>query len=81
MEDAEPQTLPGFEKEITENVVEYLIFCIESNSDARNTLSRLETVRKAAIQNCQSLTKDYLWQREEFNLELKNEGGKTCNID
>ncbi|CAG9941420.1 unnamed protein product [Clonostachys rosea f. rosea IK726] len=75
MEDAEPQTLPGFEKEITENVVEYLIFCIESNSDARNTLSRLETVRKAAIQNCQSLTKDYLWQREEFNLELKNEGG------
>lgn len=80
MEHAEPQTLPGFDKEITENVVEYLIFYIEPNSDARKTLPRLETVRKAAIQNCQSLTKDYLWQREEFNLELKNEGGKTCNL-
>jgi hypothetical protein len=68
--------LSGFDKELPENSVEYLLFVIDKQSDARALLSQFEALRKAALELCRSLSKDYIWQREEFDLELKNEGGK-----
>ena len=68
--------LSGFDKELSENSVEYLLFVIDKQSDARALLAQLEALRKAALELCRSLTKDYIWQRDEFNLELKNERGK-----
>lgn len=67
----------GFERELPDNSVEYLLFIIEGDkSDSRNTLAQLEKLRKSALDLCQDLTKDYIWQRDEFNLQLKNEGGE-----
>lgn len=66
----------SLEREIPDNSAEYLLFILDEQSDARTTLSQLETLRKAALEFCRDLTKDYIWQRDEFNLELKNENGK-----
>lgn len=66
----------GFERELPDNSVKYLLFVIDEPSDARRTLSQLEVLRKSALELCRDLTKDYIWQRDEFNLELKNEGGE-----
>lgn len=75
-EDADIE-LSGFERELPDNSVEYLLFVIEEHSDARTVLPQLETLRKAALELCRNLAKEYIWQRDEFNLELKNEEG-TC---
>lgn len=61
---------------ISENTVEYLLFIIDGKSDARQTFSVLERIRKETLDLCRDLTKEYIWQRDEFNLQLKNEGGE-----
>lgn len=71
----------GFERELPDNSVEYLIFVIDKKLDARRTFSTLEAIRKEALKLCNELTKDYIWQRDEFNLELKNEGGRYSLIN
>lgn len=70
----------GFERELSDNSVEYLVFVIDPKLDKRAILSQLETLRKKALELCRDLTKDYIWQRDEFNLELKNEGGKHLKL-
>ena len=65
----------GFERELLENCVEYLLFALDGQADAQTQLQDLEAIRKAAMQQSQTLTKDYIWQRDEFNLELKTEDG------
>jgi hypothetical protein len=66
--DPQEHTLP-------ENCVEYCLLLIDPKLEAGKKLAQLETIRKSALQHCQSLTKDYIWQRDEFNLELRNEQG------
>ncbi|KAH7157215.1 SGT1 protein-domain-containing protein [Dactylonectria macrodidyma] len=65
----------GFERQLPDNCVEYLLFVLHSQLDVRRQLSQIESIRKSAIQLASSLTKDYIWQKDEFNLELKNERG------
>lgn len=65
----------GFERDLADSSIEYLLFIIDQDSDTRKTVSQLETLRRAAVDLCQDLTKNYIWQRDEFHLELKNEGG------
>jgi hypothetical protein len=60
---------------LPENSVEYYLFCIDRHIEARKRLSQLESVRQHALELCRSLAKDYIWQRQEFNLELRNEQG------
>ncbi|KAL6877253.1 SGT1 domain-containing protein [Trichoderma longibrachiatum] len=61
---------------LTENTLEYMLFVIDSQrSDPRKARTRLEVIRKAAIDLAQSLTEDYIWQREGFDLSLKSEHG------
>ncbi|KAK2612138.1 hypothetical protein QQS21_001868 [Conoideocrella luteorostrata] len=57
----------------TENCVEYYLFIIGQQLDNRLHIQELEALRKAATQLCQSLTATYIWQRDEFHLELKIE--------
>lgn len=64
-----------FERILPENCVEYVLFIIETDLEPSNSLSSLEAVRKSAIQLCSQLTKDYIWQREAFNLETKSTSG------
>lgn len=77
----EPPVAPGSHDEDTDarlpdNTVEYLIFNIDTKSEAKNQLSQLEAIRQSALKLAASLSKDYLWQKDEFNVELKNKDGK-----
>lgn len=66
-------------EQLSENTVEYMLFVAENQpSEARNARTRLETIRKAAVELAQSLTKDYIWQREGFETSLKSEHGERC---
>lgn len=65
----------GFERILPENSVEYMLFIIEADLQPKKIVSHLESVRKAAVQLSNQLTKDYIWQRDGFGLEIKNEGG------
>lgn len=76
VDDAAPEH-DGFERQLPDNCVEYLLFILDSQLDARKQLSQIEAIRKSALQLASSLTKDYIWQKDEFNLELKNEKGKN----
>lgn len=70
----------GLNSQIPENCVEYLLFVLDPQLEARRQLSQIEAVRKSATDLATSLTGDYIWQKDEFNLTLKNDQGKTCDI-
>lgn len=63
--------------QLPENTVEYMLFVMDSQqTEARKTRPRLETIRKAAVDLVQTLTRDYIWQREGFEISFKSESGK-----
>lgn len=62
--------------QLPDNCVEYLLFVLDPQLEARRELSQIEAVRKSALDLATSLTADYIWQKDEFNLTLKNEQGK-----
>ncbi|RGP63297.1 hypothetical protein FLONG3_9950 [Fusarium longipes] len=64
-----------FKNHLPDNSVEYLLFFLDPQLDARKQLSQLESIRKSAIDLANTLTKDYIWQKDEFSLTLKNEKG------
>ena len=66
-----------FPRRLPENCVEYMLFIIDDQLESRKLLSELETVRKAAVQLCDRFTKDYIWQRDAFQLQVKNDKGLT----
>ncbi|KAI0012402.1 SGT1-domain-containing protein [Xylariaceae sp. FL0662B] len=64
----------GFPRRLPDNCVEYMLFIIDSQIDeARTLLSRLENVRKAAVQLCDDLAKGYIWQRDSFQLQVQRD--------
>lgn len=65
-----------FTQQLSDNCVEYVLFTMHSQLDAGKQLQQLEATRKSALQLAESLTKGYIWQKDEFNLEMKNEQGK-----
>ncbi|KAI5466511.1 SGT1 protein-domain-containing protein [Mariannaea sp. PMI_226] len=65
----------GFQRQLPDNCVEYLLFILDSKLDARKHLSQIETIRKSALKLANDSTRDYIWQKDELNLELKNEQG------
>ncbi|KAK1826835.1 SGT1 protein-domain-containing protein [Podospora conica] len=60
----------GFRMTPAEDCVEYMLFV-----PGEKTLGTLETIRKAAVAKADALTKDYIWQRDAFNLETKIDHG------
>ncbi|KAI1848322.1 hypothetical protein JX265_008897 [Neoarthrinium moseri] len=64
-----------FPRQLPENCVEYVLLILDSQLEARKLLSALETTRKAALQLAGRLTKDYIWQRDGLQLELKSGQG------
>ncbi|KAK8120062.1 hypothetical protein PG999_004182 [Apiospora kogelbergensis] len=65
----------GFPRQLPDNCVEYILFIIDDQLEARRRLPALEHVRKKALQLAGTLTKDYIWQRDSLSLEVKNDGG------
>lgn len=68
-----------FKNHLPDNCVEYLLFYLDPQLDARKQLSQVENIRKSATDLANTLTKDYIWQKDEFNLALKNESGEYQN--
>ncbi|KAJ6440879.1 SGT1-like protein [Purpureocillium lavendulum] len=61
----------GPQSHLPDNSVEYYLFLLDEQGHARRGLSNLESLRKSALELAQSLTGDYIWQRDDFQLELK----------
>lgn len=79
--DASDENKSGhFERTLPENCVEYMVFILEENPEPRRSFSSLETVRKAAVQLSNQLTKHYIWQRESFSLDIKSTDGSSCPL-
>lgn len=66
----------NFNNQLPDNCVEYLLFFIDPQVDIRKQLAQIEIVRKSATELATTLTKDYIWQKDDFNLTLKNENGE-----
>jgi hypothetical protein len=81
--DSQPELRPGdagftgFQMHLPENCLEYMLFVLDTTGTTNNAFSALEDVRKAAICLTDDLTRDYIWQRKSFNLELKRDKGLT----
>lgn len=73
----------GLDMKLAENYVEYALLVLPEKEEgsARKQLSLLETIRKAALELAASLTKDFIWQRDEFNLSLTNDHGELSFAD
>ncbi|KAK5695681.1 hypothetical protein LTR17_024477 [Elasticomyces elasticus] len=62
----------GFPKRLPDDCVEYVIYAIDEKlRDLATTRSRLNQILKLATETCQEHTKDYIWQRDAFQLKLK----------
>ncbi|KAI2634514.1 SGT1-domain-containing protein [Xylaria nigripes] len=64
-----------FPRSLPDNCVEYMLFVLDNNLEPRSLLAELENVRKAAMQLCLVIAKDYIWQRDSFQLQIKREDG------
>lgn len=61
----------GFPKRLPDDCVEYVIYAIdETLSGIAATRTRLNDIRKAALDLEKKLLKDYIWQRGNFQLKL-----------
>lgn len=69
-----------FHLTLPEDCAEYMIVVVEprATAESRNVLRKLEDVRKEALKLCDTLAKDYIWQGNGFQLDLKNDQGAWC---
>ncbi|PBP20858.1 ecdysoneless [Diplocarpon rosae] len=66
----------AFPRRLPEDCVEYLLFIVDQKiKSQRELLGRLEDVRKETLKITGDLLKEYIWQREAFNLELESGKG------
>ncbi|KAF2665173.1 SGT1-domain-containing protein [Microthyrium microscopicum] len=63
----------GFPKRLPEDTVEYAIHIIDSTLSQAKVVSRLKEILKEANRLVNDLLDDYIWQREEFKLDLELE--------
>ncbi|KAK3642055.1 hypothetical protein LTR56_010926 [Elasticomyces elasticus] len=62
----------GFPKRLPDDCVEYVIYVIDEKlKDLAATRSRLKEISKVANEILKENTKDYIWQRDAFDLNLR----------
>lgn len=66
----------GFPKRLPDDCVEYTVHLINSSPAELTGRIRLRQVQQAANALTKGLLKDFIWQRQNFNLELVQENGK-----
>lgn len=67
--------------ELPDDCVQYSLHLISAKFDAANdseVRNRLREVQKYASELQKTWTKDYIWQRQGFALELNKENGEVC---
>ncbi|KAL8696217.1 MAG: hypothetical protein Q9224_002910 [Gallowayella concinna] len=65
----------GFPKILPDDCVQYTLYVINERLNSLETRAQLRKVQAAAVSLCKSLLKSFIWQRDEFRLELKQEKG------
>ncbi|KAF2629886.1 SGT1-domain-containing protein [Macroventuria anomochaeta] len=63
----------GFPKSLPEDVVEYIIFIVETRLSDIQTRERLQAFQRALQDLKKKFLKEYIWQRDEIKLELVRE--------
>lgn len=75
------ETLPPlFNGNMESDTAEYMVFVSNGHQDEAVTptskpRAKLDQLRKAALQVSGPLTKDYIWQRDGFNLQVVSRNG------
>jgi len=66
----------GFPKKLPEDVVEYIIYIIDTRLSDIQTRERLQAFQRSLHQLEKKFLKEYIWQRESLKLELVREEGR-----
>ncbi|KAF2827617.1 SGT1-domain-containing protein [Ophiobolus disseminans] len=66
----------GFPKKLPEDVVEYIIYIIDTRLSDIQTRERLQAFQRSFKQLEKKFLKEYIWQRESLKLELVREEGR-----
>ena len=66
----------GFPKKLPEDCMEYTIYIIDSKLQDSEIHEQLRQVQTAGTELTNKLLKDFIWQREGIQLNLKYEGGE-----
>jgi hypothetical protein len=65
----------GFPKRLPEDTVDYAVYIADSALDQAQKVMKLKQVLQETTNYAKELLKDYIWQRDEFALELKLDDG------
>jgi hypothetical protein len=66
----------GFPKKLPEDVVEYIVFIIDTRLSDIQTRERLQAFQRALASLEKKFLKEYIWQRDALKLELVREDGR-----
>ena len=67
----------GFPKSLPEDCIEYSVYAFDATLSDSDVRERLRQAQNAVSQMTKRLLKDFLWQRECFDLLLKREKGRS----
>jgi hypothetical protein len=68
----------GFPKHLPDDCVEYCLYVIDSKlKTPKELLGQLEVVKREALKLTDNLLKEYIWQRENFTLEIESGKGMS----
>ncbi|KAF1920438.1 SGT1 protein-domain-containing protein [Ampelomyces quisqualis] len=70
------QGFDGFPKKLPDDVVEYIIFVIDTTLSDIQTRERLQAFQRSVWQLEKKFLKEYIWQREHLTLDLVREEGR-----
>ena len=66
----------GFPKRLPEDTVEYAVYVVDNTLSDSQVRARLNAILQASNELSKKLLKDYIWQRDDFKLELKRENSQ-----
>lgn len=67
----------GFPKHLPEDCVEYILYTIDPKSQESTGRARLRQIQQAATILTKRLLTGFIWQREQFSLDLVNDNGNV----
>ena len=66
----------GFPKQLSEDSVEYSVFVLGSPLATTASAAQLDGIRIAATRLVEKHLRDYVWQREKFDLQIATADGR-----
>ncbi|KAL8819576.1 MAG: hypothetical protein Q9223_002020 [Gallowayella weberi] len=65
------QGFDGFPRILPDDCVQYTVYVLNERLSSLEIREQLRAIQTAAVSLCKSLLKGFIWQRDEFRLELK----------